>query len=344
MRFGLATTTRSLTFLLAVFLFWDRLPLHGQENGLSDDSVGLPDVGQVDVRQVNPDDRIWLLSTRGLVSRASQVDLNEPNFEISLLNSNKRFETRGFDEFFDAISQRRRSVIYVHGNRFSAEDAITRGCWVHANIAIRDVNAPLDWIIWSWESDKNGILVRDARLKANRTEGQGIYLAWLLRKQAKHGNPTTLIGYSFGGRIVTGALHAAAGGELGGVSLEGEPALGAPFNAVLIAPAIDSLWLDDRGYHHLATQNLDRLTLLYNRRDAVLKRYWLIDRVQGRLALGYTGPRSFAPRFDGSSLPVLSRDCSDSIGVKHDELYYFQKTCHAGREIASLINQQPAAE
>ena len=65
---------------------------------------------------------------------------------------------------------------------------------------------------------------------------------------------------------------------------------------------------------------MNRLTLLYNRRDAILKRYWLIDRVQGRLALGYTGPRSFAPRADGSTLPVISRDCSNAIGVKHDEL------------------------
>jgi hypothetical protein len=94
----------------------------------------------------------------------------------------------------------------------------------------------------------------------------------------------------------------------------------------------------------LATQNLDRLVLLYNRRDAVLKRYWLIDRVRGRMALGYSGPSSFAERFDGSTLPVLSRDCSPSVGLQHDELDYYRKSCRAGFEMARLIDDLDARQ
>ena len=329
------------SLILAIFLFGTETMSYGQIDQTAQESIKQEPVAS---NKQDGQDRIWLLSTRSLVSRATQVSLDQPAFEISKLSPKNLFQSVSFEQFIHQLAQRQRAVIYVHGNRFTADDAIARGCLVHANVAIHEVDQPVDWVIWSWESDKNGILVRDARLKANRTEGQGLYLGWLLRKHANHRIPTTLVGYSFGGRVVTGALHAAAGGELGGVSIAGEATLDGPFNAALIAPAIDSLWLDQRGYHRLATQNLDRLTLLYNRRDAVLKRYWLIDRVQGRLALGYTGPRNFAPRFDGSSLPVLSRDCSESIGVKHDELYYFQKSCHAGREIATLIDQQPAAE
>ncbi len=180
--------------------------------------------------------------------------------------------------------------------------------------------------------------MQDARIKASRTDGQGLYLAWLLREHAKLQVNTSLIGYSFGGRIITGALHAAAGGALGGRQLPGEPVVGGPFDAGLVAPAVDSHWLTSHGYHRYATQNLQQLVLMYNRRDAVLKRYWLIDRVRGRMALGYSGPTSFANRFDGTKLPVFARDCSPSIGLQHDELDYYQKACHAGSEMAKLID------
>ena len=80
------------------------------------------------------------------------------------------------------------------------------------------------------------------------------------------------------------------------------------------------------------------MVLLYNRRDAVLKRFWLLDRVRGRMALGYSGPTSFAPRFDGSELPVRSRDCSSTVGFHHVELDYYDSPCNAGREMAKLID------
>ncbi|MEC7408069.1 MAG: hypothetical protein VYB72_04600 [Planctomycetota bacterium] len=309
----------------------------------TNDPVGTKNSEQ-EAENSEKEDRVWLLSTRQLVSRASQVNLEEPQFSVSLQTGENRFQPVAVKDFLDALHERKKAVVYVHGNRFTASDAIERGLLVYENVAKHSIQQPLDWIIWSWQSDKSGILAHDARLKALRTEGQGLYLAWLLRQHTSRKISTTLVGYSFGGRVVTGALHALAGGALGGVSMGDKIIQGAPINTGLIAPAIDSLWLDDRGYHRLATQNMNRLTLLYNRRDAILKRYWLIDRVQGRLALGYTGPRSFAPRADGSTLPVISRDCSNAIGVKHDELYYFQKSCNAGREIAKLINEQPTFE
>jgi hypothetical protein len=196
----------------------------------------------------------------------------------------------------------------------------------------------VDWVIWNWPSEKSGLLVQDFRRKAMRTDGQGLYLSWLLQRHAESGVPTALIGYSFGARVITGALHALAGGRLGGRVLPGAPTTGMAFDAGLVAPAIEDDWMARRGKHGLATKNLDRLVLLYNRRDAVLKRYWLLDRVRGAMALGYTGPRSFAPRVDGSRLPVRARDCSPSVGTKHSELDYYGGNCRAGAEMAAMIN------
>ena len=141
-------------------------------------------------------------------------------------------------------------------------------------------------MIWSWPSSRAGILTHDVREKAERTDAQGLYLAWLLREHSQQSASTTLIGYSFGGRIATGALHALAGGKLGGRTLAGQPISGKPINAGLIAPAIDSHWLSGHGYHSQATSNMHRMVLMYNRKDIILKSYWRVDKIRGRMALG----------------------------------------------------------
>ncbi len=199
-------------------------------------------------------------------------------------------------------------------------------------------SGPVDWVIWSWPSAKQGILVRDARRKAGRTDTQGLYLSWVLRKHAEASIPTTLIGFSFGGRVITGALHSLAGGKLAGRRLPGPAITDARFDAGLLAPAIERDWMARRGYHSKATQNLDKLVVMYNQRDPVLKRYWLLDRVRGNIAMGYSGPRTFAPRADGSMISVRARDYSLYVGKQHSELDYYQKSCRAGFEMAALID------
>ena len=283
-------------------------------------------------------DRFWLINTRHLTSRARCVNLEQPEFAVFQIRPRQRSVGVTLDDYLRAVGQRRRVVVYVHGNRVPAREAVQRGLSIHRKVKCFRSKESVDWVIWSWPSDKQGILIRDARIKAARTDGQGLYLGWLLRRHAEVEAETTLIGYSFGGRIITGSLHAAAGGSLAGRQLPGEPLRAANFDAGLVAPAVDSHWLTNRGYHRLATQNLNRLVLLYNRRDAVLKRYWLVDRVRGRMALGYSGPTAFAPRFDGTRLPVRSRDCSPSIGIQHDEMDYYRKSCRADLVMARLID------
>jgi hypothetical protein len=199
-------------------------------------------------------------------------------------------------------------------------------------------SGPVDWVIWSWPSAKQGILVHDARRKADRTDTQGLYLSWVLRKHVEASVPTTLIGFSFGSRVITGGLHALAGGKLAGRRLPGSAITDARFDAGLLAPAIESDWMARCGYHSKATQNLDKLVVMYNQRDPVLKRYWLLERVRGNIAMGYSGPRTFAPRADGSKITVRARDCSPFVGKQHSELDYYKKSCRADSEMAALID------
>ncbi len=283
-------------------------------------------------------DRLWLVSTRRITSQACRANVDSPSLSFMRLDDGGVFVPATIDEYAHSIGQSRAVVIYIHGNRMEAHHARHRGLSIYKRCRTCRSSGPIDWVIWSWPSEKMGFLTYDVRKKAERTDAQGLYLAWLLREHCKQSAATTLIGYSFGGRIATGALHALAGGELGGRTLSGSPISGESINAGLIAPAIDSHWLSGHGYHARATTNMHRMLLMYNHRDFILKRYWRVEKIRGRMALGYSGPTVFGPRGDGSKLPVRSRDCSSSIGITHDEMDYYRKSCRAGSEMASLID------
>lgn len=286
-----------------------------------------------------PCDRLWLVNTRSLTADACRVNVESPRLKISKLNQCGRTSLASMDEYRSTRSPDRPCVIYVHGNRLSAPDAIQRGLFAYRHIKqCCHKDGPIDWVIWSWPSDKDGFLVHDARNKAARTDSQGLYLASVLRDNAQLGQPTALIGYSFGGRIISGAMHALAGGRLAGRTMPGEPVVDAAFDVGLVAPALQSDWMSACGQHREATKNIDRLILLYNRKDAVLKNFWRLNRIRNVDALGYTGPVRFAPRYDGSRLPVTSRDCSPTVGRQHREVDYYTSQCRAGSRLSSLIS------
>ncbi|WP_246419898.1 hypothetical protein [Aporhodopirellula rubra] len=284
-------------------------------------------------------DRFWLINTRHITCNTCRMNLSQPNFRIDRLDRCGRRSPSNLDDYLSSMDSSRPRIIYVHGNRRDAQTAIKQGLFVYQQLARNRVtDQPMDWVIWSWPSDANSIFLSDVRDKAQRTNSQGLYLAWLLREHTLRSQPSGLIGFSFGGRIVSGSLHALAGGSLGRRTI-GEPAItGANIDVGLLAPAVDSTWMSSGGYHRLATQNINRMVMLYNHRDIALKYFKLISTTPDAQALGYTGPRCFAPRHDGTPLPIRARDCAQTVGNHHSEKRYYEHTCYAGREMASLID------
>jgi len=279
-----------------------------------------------------------LISTRRITSQVCRADLTSPNLSIWRLDRCGRRTRSSLEEYVATMLPDRPRLIYVHGNQRSAEVALERGLELRHELTrnCRD-RQPIDWVIWSWQSDREALLVRDARLKAARTEAQGLYLAWLLTHHAAAGQPTGLIGFSFGGRIITGALHALAGGSLSRRTLPTPPIVDAGFDVGLLAPALQTRWISPGGYHERSTQNMDEMVLLYNHRDIALKAYWLVAGRRGVSALGYTGPQCVAPRADGTPLPIRAKDCARTVGSHHSEKQYYQASCCAGKEMSSLI-------
>jgi hypothetical protein len=279
-------------------------------------------------------DRMWLISTRHLSADACAADLLTPDLRVGRLDPCGNHQGDSLESF---LKQRTPLVIHIHGNRMTHCQARDRGRFVHRQIRSHLGEQPMDFAIFSWPSERTGLPLRDGRVKAARTEAQGLYLAWLLREVVSRDIPTTLVGYSFGGRIATGALHVLAGGHVGGRELPESSIRGANINVALVAPAVEEDSLESGRHHGLAPQNIREMALFYNPRDAILKRYWLIDVATRGRALGFSGPRSLAPGFDGSPVPLIAHNCAPFLGIRHSEVEYYTQHCRAGRTIARLI-------
>jgi hypothetical protein len=195
----------------------------------------------------------------------------------------------------------------------------------------------MDFICFSWPAEQRGWLIRDGRTKVEVTEAQSFYFASLLRELTIRKIPVAVIAYSFGSRVVSGALHCLAGGSLSGRRLPSEPIVGANFAVGMVAPAVQADWLGVGRHHGLATKNISDLTILYNSRDAVLKRFWLVECDNRAPALGYAGPTQIAPGVDGLPVPLRKCDCSKFLGLAHNEQEYYTDGCNAGRAMATLV-------
>ena len=267
------------------------------------------------------DDDFWLISTRHLGcpdwKGESTLDLRVSRYA-------------GADEWIESDlevlfnSEPRLTVIYVHGNRVSADDAITRG-WEAIDALRADPAAPpMRLIIWSWPSDRIHGQVRDVRYKAARTNGEGQYLAWFLSRLDPDAS-VSLIAYSLGARVVTGALHILGGGTICGQS----PPLAAwegdrnPMQVVLMAAALHNNWLAPGGCHEHFWTYADRLLVIYNSCDPVLKRYRFIEKRGRPAAMGYAGAAGLGDITDDR---FEQQDVCRSVGKTHREAANFAST------------------
>jgi hypothetical protein len=282
-------------------------------------------------------DRLWMLSTRHLSPNVCNANVQNVDFRVSRMDVCGNRQSEAFDDLLSQLVPGRPVVIHVHGNRMTEADANTRGRFVYQQVSRSLGGQPVDFLIFSWPSEKTGVLIRDGRDKAEMTEAEGLYFAVLLRELLAREVPITIVAYSFGCRVATGGLHTLAGGTLSGRRIPGEPIKNSGISVGLVAPALEADWLARGQYHGLASQNISRLAILYNSRDAILKRYWLIDSDNRGRALGHTGPKRIGVGYDGRPIPLTTRDCSSFLGLRHSEMEYYCQGCGGAATMAQLI-------
>jgi pimeloyl-ACP methyl ester carboxylesterase len=245
------------------------------------------DTPQTTCSLLRPQDQLWLISNRGL---GCDLDRQFQNLNYWRFDSEKRWVKSSLAELKDAEKHPIATTIFVHGNRISSSEAFPKGLSAYRALVQCADDIPVRFIVWSWPSEPIDGLVDDARIKAARTTPAAYYLAWFI-DQLSSTKAVGLWGHSYGARIITGALHVLGGGRLGGyrpLALTHKDR--EKMRGVLVASALDNDWLLEGRFHGRAMKQVDRILLVNNSCDAVLKRYhWIYDRRACQQALGYTG-------------------------------------------------------
>ena len=190
-----------------------------------------------------PQDELWLVSARQCCAVSSG---GEPRLSAQRLDDDSRWQGADLEALYTPASADQVVVIYIHGNRVPSSAAAAEGQRVYRLLIGGAESAPpLRFVIWSWPSARVRGHLRDVRAKAQRTDVAGYCLAWVL-VHLPEDQPVSLLGYSFGARIATGAAHFGAAwrmnpwDHLAGVLIHGEAGGysarldGSPYRAGLI--------------------------------------------------------------------------------------------------------------
>ena len=149
-------------------------------------------------------------------------------------------------------------------------------------------------IAFDWPSQRvYGEDIRDINEKGQRAFVAAFHLAVFL-SSFPSGSRITLVGQSFGGRVVPSALHVLGGGVVHGKTHEPTARLTSErpdlrVRAVVIGAAIDHNWLDPGQRLDRALVGCEAFLNLYNRKDEALLLYPSLVRSDHRRALGRVG-------------------------------------------------------
>jgi hypothetical protein len=276
---------------------------------------------------VRAQDEIWVINVRGVCGCCSAENIRQGTlvevYESCDDEGHRRWAPSDLDSFL-AADPTVRTIFFVNGNRVSPADAKCEGLAVYRRLIQFGCDAsPIRFVIYSWPSSQvPGSLLHDVRVKAARTGPAGCQMAWLIDQMPEE-TPISLLGFSFGARIITGALHILAGGSLGGCLELPERVHPErpPMNVVMISSALHAHWLAKGQYHGLAMTLVDQMLLLNNCKDPAMVYYHLLTPgFGGPQALGLCGPTCLDADYASK---IVERDMSRIVGAQHNLLANF---------------------
>lgn len=283
------------------------------------------------------EDSVWMVSTRNLGCCCVDTQA-EPDFRWRRYECGSGWQDADWSAWSAAEQPGTVTVVYVHGNRMEGGEVFGRGLAAYRALVRNTADGrPIRFVVWSWPSDKlkGPHPKRDALVKAARTSCESFYLACFLAR-LNPDTPLSLWGYSFGARIVSGALHLAGGGSLGSWQLsEPCPRPAHSMRVALYAAGMNNDWWRPGHFHGEAWSAVDRLCLLYNRCDPVLRLYPHLDRRCRPQALGYTG-FCWAASLGDEAWRLEQTNVGCEIGKTHDEFAYFG-SCAVMRRVRETL-------
>ncbi len=278
-------------------------------------------------RPASQNDEILLLSTRevGTVCLGNRMrdNLQCRRYTIDSRGKATWNHTDWQQEFLDP-EETRRTVIYVHGNRIEPGEDRIRGMEIYRSfVALAKPSQSIRFVIWSWPSTPIPGPIKDYQIKAARTQPAGWQLAWFLDQLPKE-HKVSVIGYSYGARVVSGAMHLLGGGQLRGLKLSDRVhPQRTPIRVAMVAAAFDADWIQPGRFHGLAMTQIERLVLVTNHLDPVMRFYYFSVGRRRVHALGKKGLTQ--PQTLGSAVNRVSIvDVTQNVGRSHALFDYLQ--------------------
>ena len=267
--------------------------------------------------RVRPQDEVWVISSRHLGwpdCESGAPALKYWRWSCDIQNWKKLPAS----EFQETDSATVATVMYVHGNSVDSWKAVDLG-WFAYNAIVRQAenDRPVRFVIYSWASTRIcGSQVNDLRCKANRSNAEAYYLGHVL-SEIREDVPLGLVGFSYGSRVITGALHVANGGQLCGNVLPEEMQRRGNIRSVLMAAATHNCWMYPGCFHGRALESTNKMLILANSCDKVLRYYHWLFKGERPKALGVTG----LSWYDQTGR-VQELDCCCCCGKTHNSLCY----------------------
>ena len=243
---------------------------------------------------------VWLINTR-CAPVCGDWERGKERIQYWRLGDDRQWNIATAASFAESGEKSTPTVFLIHGNRTTNDEAVQFAwpvyCWLYQHAGSRSYRVA----IWSWPSTRTARRTRpDVQTKAFYCDSQSYYLADCLRGM-KPEAPVSLIGYSFGARIITGGLHVLGGGTLAGRRLPesagsnaGEKRSG-PIRAALVAAALDCFALGPGQANGCAAAQAEEILVTRNGCDDALRWYPRLYGRGGPQALGYTGPCCNSP-------------------------------------------------
>ena len=258
-----------------------------------------------------PLDEVWLVSTRHLGCACVSDDAP------TRLQFHRYFEDQGWaqaslDEFLSGDDPSVLTWFYVHGSRVEHSLAVQRGMKVYRRLTACAPYPAIRFVTLSWPTSPEGRPLRDFRNMARRSDTDAYYLASLVNR-IHPDVKTSFVGFSYGARVISGAMHLLSGGSMSRLNLA-DNAPRVRSTVVMWSPALHNYWLTPGSYHGAALSSIDRLLILYNSCDRALNGYHFIFRCKGLKALGSTGLVNGRESFDTY---IEQRDVCCYVGSKH---------------------------
>jgi hypothetical protein len=215
-------------------------------------------------------------------------------------------------------------LIVVEGSLTTPDIALGGLLWTHCWLQYHRVLLPDTVIIaFDWPSQRVYKLdVRDINEKGRRAFVAGFHLARFVQAFPAESR-ICLLGQSYGGRVVTSALHLLGGGCLN--SQDRDPAVRLPtlrpdlhMRGMILGAASDHVWLNPGQRLDHTLVGCEAFMNFYNRRDEALFLYPLLVRSGHRHALGRVGLKNHDfDKLGSLAARYNEEDVHDELGPEH---------------------------